>query len=72
MNGPSLTGGMGGYSFGGLATENTPITNINAALNLKTIAQLVGIALGLTGVAGAVSVISIMKYEPMRILRERN
>lgn len=72
LSGPSLAGGTGAYSFGGLATDNTPITHISAALSLTTIGELVGIALLLTAAAGAVSAASAMKYEPMRILRERN
>ena len=63
---------MGGASFNGLATENSPITHINAALSLTTIMELTGIALILTAVAGAVSAACAMKYEPMRILRQRN
>ena len=72
LGGPSLNGGMNGYYFGGLATDNTPITHISAALNLTTIAELAGIALILTAAAGALSAACAMKYEPMRILRERN
>ena len=72
LDGPSLAGGMGGTSFGGLATDNRPITHISAALGLTTIMELVGIALVLTGIAGAVSAACAMKYEPLRILRERN
>lgn len=72
LSGPALAGGMGGASFNGLATENSPITHINAALSLTTIMELTGIALILTAVAGAVSAACAMKYEPMRILRQRN
>ena len=72
LDGPSLASGTGGYSFGGLATDNTPITHIGAALSLTTVMELVGIALILTAAAGAVSAACAMKYEPMRILRERN
>ena len=72
LGGPTLAGGTGAYSFGGLATENTPITHISAALSLTTVMELAGIALVLTAAAGAVSAACAMKYEPMRILRERN
>lgn len=72
LDGPSLASGTGGYSFGGLATDNTPITHIGAALSLTTVMELVGIALILTAAAGAASAACAMKYEPMRILRERN
>ena len=72
IGGPSLAGSMGGASFGGLATDNSPITHINAALSLTTITELTGIALILTAITGAVSAAFAMKYEPMRILRQRN
>lgn len=72
MSGPSLAGSMGGASFNGLATDNSPITHISAALNFTTIMELTGIALILTAIAGAVSAVCAMKYEPMRILRQRN
>lgn len=72
LSGPSLAGGMGGASFGGLATDNSPITHISAALSTTTITELVGIAFLLTAIAGAVSAACAMKYEPMRILRQRN
>lgn len=60
----TLAGGTGAYSFGGLATENTPITHISAALSLTTVTELAGIALVLTAAAGAVSAACAMKYEP--------
>ena len=72
MGGPNLTGSMGGASYGGLATDNSPITHIKSALSLTTITELTGIALILTAIAGAVSSACAMKYEPMRILRQRN
>lgn len=72
LGGPSLAGGTGAYYFGGLATDNAPITHISAALSLSTITELVGIALVLTAAAGAACAACAMKYEPMRILRERN
>lgn len=72
LNGPSLAIGMSGASFDGLATDNVPITHISATLSLITVWELVGIALVLVATAGAVSTFCAMKYEPMRILRERN
>ncbi|WP_138263457.1 ABC transporter permease [[Clostridium] hylemonae] len=72
LSGPTLAGGMGGTSFGGLATDNRPVTHISAALSLTAISELTAIALFLTAAAGAVSAACAMKYEPMRILRHRN
>ena len=72
LSGPALASGMGGASFGGLATDNRPIAHISAVLSFTTIMELVGIALILTVIAGAASAAFAMKYEPMRILRQRN
>lgn len=60
------------YSMGGLATDNAPITHINATLNISSVLQLSGIALILVLLASAVTSFYAMKFEPMRILRERN
>ena len=55
-----------------VATDNAPITHINAVLSAATIAQLSAIAVLLVVLASAVSSFYAMKFEPMRILRERN
>ena len=62
----------GNTVMGGLATDNAPITHINAVLSAATIAQLSAIAVLLVVLASAVSSFYAMKFEPMRILRERN
>lgn len=72
QSGPILLNGMGGTLFGELATDNVPITHINAMLSLTTITELVCIALTLVAVAGIVSAAYTTKYEPIRILRNRN
>lgn len=72
----SQTGGnvmnTGSSVMGGLATDNAPITHINAVLSATTVAQLGIIAVLLVVLASAVSSFYAMKFEPMRILRERN
>lgn len=72
----SQTGGSimnsGNTVMGGLATDNVAITHIDAALSVATVAQLGVIAVLLVILASAVSSFYAMKFEPMRILRERN
>lgn len=63
---------MGNAMTGGLATDNTPITHINAILSVSSIVQLSSIALVLVLLASSISSFYAMKFEPMRILRERN
>ena len=72
MNRPSLIANTSRNSFDRLATDNEPITHITAAQSFTTITELVGIALLLTTIAGTVSAVCAMKYEPMHILRQRN
>lgn len=48
------------------------ITEINSAMNLTVVMQMFGIAMLLTLVAGAASMLFIMRYEPLRILANRD
>ncbi|MCL2499468.1 MAG: ABC transporter permease [Defluviitaleaceae bacterium] len=68
-------GGMGGM-FGGMAGGNTieaePLSELNVSLGLMTILEIIGISLLLASLAGVASVARITKYEPMKILMERN
>lgn len=70
--GSGITENMGTSVMGGLATDNAPITHINAALSAASVLQLSVIGLLLVLLASAVSSFYAMKFEPMRILRERN
>ncbi len=81
-------GGMGGFAGGGgmqppsndfssienLFGENTAnyVSEINSAMNLTVIFQMLGIAILLTLVAGAVAVLFVMRYEPLKILANRD
>lgn len=67
-----ITQNMGNATMGGLATDNTPITHIQATLSVASVTQASFIALGLVLFASAISAFYTMKFEPMRILRERN
>ena len=72
-------GGFGG--FGGMGNPFETLVNegaveyvseINAAMNFTVVWQMLLIAVGLTLVAGAVSMLFVMRYDPLRILANRD
>ncbi len=73
-------GGMGGGPMGGggfnpfESRENAVeyITEISNAANLTVFLQLIAVGFGLTLVAGGASVVFIMRYEPLKILANRD
>lgn len=82
-----LRGGMGGFSDGTEKTnrggfekiENmfgknaaNYVSEINSAMNFTVVLQMLGIAVLLTLVAGAVSMLFVMRYEPLKILANRD
>lgn len=67
------TGGMMMGMGNPLANSDAqPLENINITLSLTTMIQMMGIALLLASMAGLVSISKITKYEPIKILMERN
>lgn len=48
------------------------VSEINSAMNLTVVVQMLGIAVLLTLVAGAVSMLFVMRYEPLKILANRD
>ena len=48
------------------------ITEVNSAMNLTVVFQMLGVGLLLTLAAGAVSVLFIMRYDPLKILANRD
>lgn len=48
------------------------ITSINAVVNIKVVLQLLGIGLALTIVSSLASMISIQRFSPLTILKERS
>ena len=48
------------------------VSEINSAMNLTVVVQMLGIAVLLTLVAGAVSMLFVMRYEPIKILANRD
>lgn len=57
--------------FGGSAETNY-VTSVSSAMNLTVVWQMLGIGLLLTLVAGAVSMLFVMRYEPLKILANRD
>lgn len=69
------SGGSGSSVFGGLFGSNFEteyVTEISSAMNFTVVLQMLGIAILLTLVAGAVSMIFVMRYEPLKILANRD
>jgi len=70
--------GKGGFSGGGFAqmfkpeSINNYITEINSATDFTVILQMLGIAILLTLIGGMASVLFIMRYEPLKILANRD
>lgn len=72
---PFTSGGMmmAGSTASPAANPNVqPLSNIDISLGLDTTLQIIGIALLLASLAGLVSISRITKYEPIKILMERN
>lgn len=57
-------------SLGGLNVEQ--ITQINAVVDFKVIVQLLLIGLGLTFISSCASMVSIQRFSPLTILKERS
>lgn len=70
------TSAGGGKPFENMFGEGGQISNyiteINSAMNLTVLFQLLGIAVLLTLVAGAVSMLFVMRYDPLKILANRD
>lgn len=64
-------GGHGGFAEIGQNVSNY-ITEVNSAMNLTVLLQLLVIGLLLTLAAGAVSVLFVMRYDPLKILANRD
>ncbi|MBQ8683424.1 MAG: ABC transporter permease [Clostridia bacterium] len=68
------SGGFGGDMFADIFGQGAAdyITEIDSAMNLTVVWQMLGIAILLTLLSGAVSMLFIMRYEPLRILSNRD
>lgn len=66
------SGGIGGMFNEMLGGASDYVTEVNSAMNLTVVLQMLGIAMLLTLVAGAVAVLFVMRYEPLKILANRD
>ena len=68
---PDIGGGNNpfGEMFGGAADY---ITEVDSAMNLTVVFQMIGVGLLLTLIASAASVLFIMRYDPLKILANRD
>ena len=48
------------------------ITEVDSAMNLTVVVQMIGVGLLLTLIASAASVLFIMRYDPLKILANRD
>lgn len=78
--GGGFQGNMGGFrpgNMGGNASQGNNANNVDYVVELNTttdftvLLSLMGIALLLTLVASSVGMISVLRYEPLKILSER-
>ncbi len=68
---------MGGFTdfmdgLPGGASMTEYVTEVNSAMNLTVVLQMLLIAVGLTLVSGTVSMLFVMRYEPLKILSNRD
>lgn len=56
----------------GKNNENAYVTEISSAMNFTVVLQMLGIGVLLTLVSGAVSMLFLMRYEPLKILANRD
>ncbi|MCL2815269.1 MAG: ABC transporter permease [Oscillospiraceae bacterium] len=70
--GPGTIRMMGGMRIGGSVSEAKPLDEMDVSLGLDTVGQIILVAVFLSSLAGIVSISRITKYEPIKILMERN
>ena len=73
MMGGNTAGGNNPFAnmFGG-STKTNYVTEISSAMNMTVVLQMLGIAVLLTLISGAVSMLFVMRYEPLKILANRD
>ena len=73
MMGGNFGGGNKAFSnlFGG-TPETNYVTEISSAMNFTVVLQMLGIAILLVLVSGMVAVMFVMRYEPLKILANRD
>lgn len=65
---------QGGFmkNMPGMESMTEYVTEINSAMNLTVVFQMLLIAVGLTLISGMVSMLFVMRYEPLKILSNRD
>lgn len=64
-------GNIGGASIPGTADHVEYLDSLNTTTDLNVLLSLMGISILLTLAAGSVGMISVLRYEPLKILSER-
>lgn len=64
-------GDIGGVNRPGAAEDVEYLDSLNATTDLTVLASLMGISILLTLIASSVGMISVLRYEPLKILSER-
>lgn len=72
MPGGEKGAGRGFMDIPGMTQTVEYVTDISATVDLTVLAQLLGICIALALISGAASVITIMRYEPLKILSNRD
>jgi putative ABC transport system permease protein len=67
-----MVGGPGAFGPAGGATDAEPLSELVVGLSPVAIGQIALVAFALATLAGVVAISRITKYEPMKILAERN
>ena len=62
----------GGMFENFMGNTSNYVSEISSAMNFTVVLQMLGIAILLTLVSGAVSVLFVMRYEPLKILANRD
>lgn len=67
-------GGNFGDKFAGIIGQDAAdyISEVNSAMNITVVFQMLGIAVLLTLISGMVSMLFVMRYEPLKILANRD
>lgn len=63
---------MGGFFESMFGNTADYISEVDSAMNLTVVVQMLGVGLLLTIIAGAASVLFIMRYDPLKILANRD
>lgn len=72
INGNAQMGGSTGLGAPTFSTEAKPLSELQVNLNTDAVTKIILISLALAGIASIAGIMYITKYEPIKILSERN